>query len=181
MEKRTFQKLFRDYMKNLGFRTKGNLCYKYLEDDYLIVVSLEHSSFQSAYAVEYGVIYEASPDKATVSTKTDWSAYFYFTVDPSDDLELYPLENLHSNFAKKLIDLFNYDERSDRDFVRSMDENVKKRLIKLYDKEFVLEQYRKDWVTFRQIPYDTVHKMCRLAGLNAEQVIAFRDGKSRKQ
>lgn len=179
MEKEMFRKLFQEYMKKLGFRAKGNICYQYLDDDYLVVVFLDHSPYGREYCVGYGPVYEADSTKNAASTKTDRCEYFYFTSDQAADLAQYPLDDLQSSFGGKLTTWFDYSERSENDFVYSMDENIKKRLIKLYDKEFVLEQYRNDWVLFRKIPYDTVRKICRLAGLDAEQVIRFRDGRYR--
>lgn len=179
MEKKEFQKLFKNYMKGLGFQSRGNNCCKFLTNDYMIFVMLEHCSYRSAYYVKYGAVYEANQMQKPFSGKSDWSSHFYFTSDKADDLTRYPLEDQYTNFEFKLINWFDYTERSADDFVQSMEENVKQRLNMLTDKEFILEQYRQNWVSFRRIPYDTVHKVCRLAGLDATQVIEFRDGRCR--
>lgn len=176
LEKTEFQKLFREYMKKLGFRSKGNICYRYLEHDYLIIVDLEHSSYNKAYGVDYGVVYEADTVEKSISPKTDWRGSFLFTADPEEDIARYPLEDMRIRYGRELTRWFIYSERTEEDFLCSMDENVQKRLVKVYDKGFVLDQYRKNWVSFRRIPYETVRKICRLAGLDAEQVIRFRDG-----
>lgn len=177
LEKTEFQKLFREYMKKLGFCSKGNICYRYLADDYLIIVHLDHFSYSKAYGVDYGVVYEAAVEKP-VSQKMDWRGSFLFAADPNDDLSRYPLEDMRIRYGRELTRWFDYFERTEEDFLRSMDENVQKCLVKVYDKGFVLDQYRKNWVTFRRIPYDTVRKICRLAGLDAEQVIRFRDSRA---
>ena len=176
LEKTEFPKLFRAYMKKLDFRAKGNICYRYLADDYLIIVALEHSSYSKAYGIDYGVVYEAAVEKP-VSQKADWRGSFLFAADPDDDLTRYPLEDIRIRYGRELTRWFDYSERTEEGFLRSMDENVQKRLVKVYDKGFVLDQYRKNWVSFRRIPYETVRKICRLAGLDAEQVIRFRDGR----
>jgi len=61
-----------------------------------------------------------------------------------------------------------------------VDENIKKRLVKVYDKEFILEEYRNNWILFRRISYDTVKKICRLAGLDYDEVVRIRDSRVRK-
>ena len=180
MEKKQFQNLFRRYMKDLDFHSKGNVCYKYISDDYLIVAFLEHCSYRSAYRVVYGVIYEPNSIVSSSLTKTDWRGEFLFTLETSDDLSKYPIDELQSSFYLKLVDWFDYVERSEDEFMREMDVNVQKRLLKLYDKEFVLEQYTKNWIKFRRIPYDTVKKICRIAGLNYDEVVRIRDSRVRK-
>ena len=56
-----------------------------------------------------------------------------------------------------------------------MDINMEKRFQLLYNKEYILDEYRRNWVYFRMIPYDTVHKIVKLAELNIDEVIRFRD------
>lgn len=179
MEKKEFQKLFKTYMKGLGYRSRGNMCFKYLEPDYLVFVSLVHSSWVQGYQLRYGVVYEADQLAAPFSGKSDWSLNFLFTTEPSDDLAQYPLENIEHNFGRKLDICFIYSERTAEEFLRELELNVEKRLSRISDREFALEHYRKDWVQFRKIPYDTVHKICRLAGLDEALVLKFRDGRYR--
>jgi hypothetical protein len=52
---------------------------------------------------------------------------------------------------------------------------MEKRFKLLYNKDYVLEQYRNDSVLFRMIPYDTVYKIARLAGLDIAEVLRLRD------
>lgn len=158
MEKTELQKLFKSYMKNLGYRCKGNICHKALDSDYLVVVFLEHSSFQIAYRIRYGVIYEYDSDRPAPLTKTDWSSRFLFGQDREE--------------------LFDYSRSTEEEFLRELTENVEKRLAQVCDREFVLDQYRRNWLAFRRIPYDTARKICRLAGLDYEEVVAIRDSKA---
>ena len=177
MEKKEVQKAFKDHMKKLGFRCRGNICYRYLTDDYLIFVRLEHSSYYSAYRVDYGAVYEADTMEGTFQGKGDWSSHFLFAKDATADLAQYSLEDLRSHFGMELDQDFDYSLRSMDDFARSLDINIEKRLNKLSDRSYVLDQYRKNWILFRKIPYDTCRKIARLAGLDAEEVIRIRDSK----
>ena len=180
MEKKEFQKIFKDYMKGLGFQSKGNISWKYLSEDYMIAVMLDHSSYTTAYYITYGVVYEADKMEKPFRGKRDWSESFYFTKDPADDLSAYPIENLCGSFYRSLIGEFDYQNRSVEDFMKSFAINIEKRLQKLHDREYVLNLYREDWILFRMIPYDTVGKIARLAGLDYEEVVRVRDSRLRK-
>ena len=177
MEKKDVQKVWKDHMKDLGFHCRGNICYRHVDDDYLIFLRLEHSSYDSAYRVQYGAVYEADILEGTFNGKGDWTGHFLFTKNASDDLAQYPLEDLHSHFNMKLDQDFDYSQRSLEDFIRSLDINIEKRLNQLYDRSYVLDQYRENWVSFRRIPYDTCRKIARIAGLDEEAVIKIRDSK----
>lgn len=180
MEKKDAQKAWKDHMKKIGFQCRGNICYRYLDDDYLIFLRLEHSSYYSAYRVDYGAVYEANAMEDTFKGKGDWSDHFLFTKVASDDLAQYSLEDLHAHFDMKLDQDFDYSQRSMEDFIRSLDINIEKRMKKVYDREHVLDQYRKNWILFRKIPYVTCRKIARLAGLDADEVIRIRDSRETK-
>lgn len=181
MEKKEFLKLFKNYMKGLGYRSRGNICFRYPEPDYLVYVMLEHSSWEKAYHLEYGVVYEADRLTGPFSGKSDWSLNFLFTVEPGDDLERYPLEEIDLRYGRELSICFNYEERTEAEFLRELELNIEKRLGRVFDREYALDHYRRDWVQFRKIPYDTVHKICRLVGLDEALVLKFRDGRYRKK
>lgn len=169
MDKKQFQCLFKQYMKKLGFRSKGNVCYKPVSDTYLIVVYLEHWLYHGAYRIVYGVIYEPETMPPSPLTKTDWSSNFRFAEGVSDEASRPP----------KSVEWFDYTERTEEEFLLAMDENVSTCLAKLDDPNYVLEQYRNNWIRFRRIPYDTVRKICRLAGLDYDAVVTVRDSKLR--
>lgn len=176
MEKKEFQQLFRTQMKELGFKVKGNYSYKIIDDDYLIGVFLDHYSYANAYHIYYGVIYCFDENKLPFKGVCDWDDCFWFTVDPEDDLKNYPIEKYFTRFdRKKVVEYFEYDTRTKEDFLKCFHINVEKRLKHVFCKEYVLDIYRKDWVEFRQIPYDTVRKISKLAGLDVDKVISFRD------
>ena len=100
---------------------------------------------------------------------------FRFTVDPKDDYLQYPIEDNCCFDRRVLIDYFEYSVRTENDFKYSMNINMEKRFKLLYNKDYVLEQYRNDGVLFRKIPYDTIYKIARLAGLDIVEVLRLRD------
>ena len=174
MDKKEFRNLFKAYMKEKGFKVRGRYAYQFVDDQYIIGVSLDHHPFTKGYILEYGAIYE--PVDVQHSIAFDFRSFFLFTTDPNEDLNKYPIENLKCRVDYNVLtDYFEYDFRTDEDFKHSMDINIEKRLHLLYNKEYILDLYRKDWIYFRMIPYDTVHKIVKLAGLNIDEVIRFRD------
>jgi len=178
MEKKELQNLFKTYMKEMGFKVKGNCAYQFVDDQYIIGVCLDHHPYSKGYFVEYGAIYEpdAIQRQKVLSGKCDFRRFFLFTTDPDDDLNQYPIENPNYRVDSNILtDCFEYSIRTKMDFKYSMDINIKKRFQLLYNKEYILDQYRKNWVYFRMIPYDTVQKIVKLAGLNIDEVIRFRD------
>lgn len=100
--------------------------------------------------------------------KSDWSDKFLFPAQPQ------------SNSYSGAVDWFDYTQRSAEDFSQVMDDNVAARLNRLYDKEYILDQYRNNWILFRRIPLDTVMKICRLAGLDYDEAVRVRDSRLRK-
>ena len=177
MDKKEFQDIFKTYMRSQGFRVKGNCAYQFLDDQYVIGIYLDHHPYAEAYFIEYGAIYE--PDsiqrQKTLSGKADYRMRFRFTANPNDDLFQYLLEDNCCFDRRVLIDYFEYSVRTENDFKYSMNINMEKRFKLLYNKDYVLEQYRNDSVLFRMIPYDTVYKIARLAGLDIAEVLRLRD------
>ena len=178
MDKKDFQNLFKAYMKERGFKIKGNCAYQFIDDQYIIGIYLDHHPYTKGYFVEYGAIYEpdAIQRQKVLSGKCDFSRFFLFTADPDDDLKQHPIENPNCCVKRNILtDCFEYSFRTEADFKYSMDINMEKRFQLLYNKEYILDEYRRDWVYFRMIPYDTVHKIVRLTDLNIDEVIRFRD------
>lgn len=175
MEKKEIKKLFKTYMKAIGFTCKGNYSYKMIDDDYLVGVWLEHSSYKKTYRVLYGVNYLPDERGLPFNRWCDWHANFYFTTDISDDLRKYPIEDIHGRFGKALTQDFEYECRTAEDFDFAMNINVEKRLTPVFDKSYVLDIYRNDWIYFRGVPHVTVRKLCGLLGIDAEKAIEVRD------
>ena len=42
MDKKDFQNLFKAYMKERGFKIKGNCAYQFIDDQYIIGIYLDH-------------------------------------------------------------------------------------------------------------------------------------------
>lgn len=175
MEKKEFQKLFKSYVKEMGFLSQGNCFYKLLDNDYAITLYLDHNPYDTSYFIEYGVIYEFD-STVKVSHQICWDHRFCFTAEFNDDLNDYPIEDIVRYFSRdKIVDWFDYVNRSKENFEEQMSINIKKRLNPLYDKNFVLDLYKNNWILFRLISYEKTRKIARIAGLDYEKVIEIRD------
>ena len=105
MEKKEFQSLFKAYMKERGFKVKGNCVYQFVDDQYIIVVHLDHHPYTKGYFIEYGAIYEPDAEQRQKKSlqKTDFGSFFLFTTDSNDDLNQYPIENLNCRVDSKIL------------------------------------------------------------------------------
>jgi len=175
MEKKEVQRLFKEYMKEQGFSVKGNRCFKHVDDQYIIGIWLDHSSFGKVYRIVYGVIYlPTEEDKQfPFANSCDWSSRFYFTKDPSDDLAKYPVELLDTARISDVTFQCSYENRTKEEFLASFTLNMERRFSHIYNKEYVLNQYRTDWHLFRKLRAETIPKICTLANIDHDAVIAF--------
>lgn len=173
MEKKEFQKIVRDKMKVLGFRSRGNNHYKVLDDDYLIGVSLDHHPFCKGYFIDYGVIYLPDEEKLPFWGWCDWSASFLFTETPEDDLTKYHIEDMDIT-DEYLVAYFEYDIRSKEELDRALDINIEKRLLPLIGKQFVLKYYQKHMRELVDLPLNTVNKLISLGGYDRNAVYHLR-------
>ena len=175
MEKKEFQKLFKEYVKKMGFSVQGNCFYKIIDTDYAITLYLDHHPYDESYFIEYGAIYEFD-STIKVSYQICWDYRFCFTTDFNDDLNHYNIEDIDKNFTRdKIVDWFDYVNRSKENFEEQMSINVQKRLSSLYDKQYVLDLYKNNWILFRGISYEKIRKICSIAGLDYEKVIEIRN------
>ena len=180
MTKDDFKRVVREKMKGYGFSSRQGRYYKMIGNDYLIGVSLDHSPYTNGYYVEYGVVYLPDEEKYPFRGWYDWESRFKFTCDGSAELEgLHP--GIYGRYDTDLVgECAGYEYRSEENLAHELDVNYEKCIVPLFDKEFALNDYRSDWTMFRVIPYDDVKKICRLAGLDYEEVKRVRDGRITK-
>ena len=170
MEKKDFQKVFKNHMKLLGFNFKGLCGTKVISDDYEIYVNLEHSSYDTEYRVKYGVSY-APNDDTRKGFLWDYSFKLTFTRSPDDDISLVKHLGSDEQYASELVtDLFNYKERTLEEFFKLLELNIKKYLIPMYDKEYILNKYRRRPSLLCRYPKQTVVRLVELAGLDVNEV-----------
>ncbi len=173
MEKKEFQKIIKHKLKDRGFKSRGNHCYKIIDDEYLIGVSLIHRSYGQGYFVDYGIIYLPDESKIPFSGDYDWSRKFWFTKDYEKSLNRYQLDNVEE-FYKELIDYFEYEIRSVESLEESIDINVDKMLSVLSDKECAFKDYQNNLDVFVSLSECEIKKFIKLGAVSKEVVVQHR-------
>ena len=177
MEKKEFQKIVKDRLKIEGFRTKGNLAYKLIDEDYLIGVMLDHNPFCKGYFIEYGALY--LPDDLCFPTDRsfpyqgycDWDDRFIFTTDADIDLGGLRFEEMCWIKEEKLTQCFEYDIRTSEELIEQLDINIQRKLKLLEDKTYVLEYYKNNVDSFFiHKPMRTIEKLLNLYDFDREEV-----------
>lgn len=169
MEKKDFQKVFKNHMKLLGFNFKGLCGTKVISDDYEIYVRLDHNPYDTEYLVEYGVSY-APTDRTRKGFLWDYSYYFKFTRYPCEDISFLEESGCEDKYRTLVTDWFNYKERTQEEFLKLLELNIKKCLIPMYDREYILNLYRKKPSLLCIYPKQTVVRLIELAGLDIYEV-----------
>lgn len=169
MEKKEFQNVVKDKMKVLGFRIKGNNCYKVLDNNYLIGVSLDHHPYCKGYFVEYGGLYLPDEWKIPFRGEYDWDNRFIFTINSKDNLLHYHIESIDEN-EEGLVDYCEYDNWETRELIKQLDLNIEKKLSLLYDKNYILEEYKKNLCFFISLPDYTIKKLMKMGDFAIDEV-----------
>lgn len=175
MEKKEFKKMFKEYVKKMGFLAQGNCFYKILNNDYAITLYLDHHPYTAAYYIEYGVIYEFD-STLKVSHQICWDSRFLFTKIPTDDLNLYNIGIECTYNTNQLIDWFDYVNRSKENFEEQFSLNLHQCLSVLCDESYVLDLYRRNGYLFRGLPYKIQDKIVRLGNLDLKKITDIRNG-----
>lgn len=174
VEKKEFIDLFKELMKSRGFKIRGKCGYKFIDEEYLVGVWLDYNTYADAYYIEYGVIYEPEEEdlKKPFSSYPDFSMRFQFTTNPEDSLLNYDIGNIDLFFNRtQVIDWFEYSCRTKEDFEKQLEINIEKRFNLLYDKDYVKNIFRNNWLVFRALPKERVIKLSKIFDLNPEEVL----------
>ena len=171
LEKKEFQKIVKEKLKELGFKSKGNYHHKIIDGDYLIGVHMEHHSFCKGYFIASGVIYFPDEEMTSFTGCFDYDQPFYFTKTAEDDLNSYDLEGWDDQYEDDLVDYFEYDVRSKEDLERQLDINIQRRMGKFYDKEYVFKRLHNDLEDLATLLDDSiVEKFIRIGDFTESEI-----------
>jgi len=173
LEKKQFQKIIKQKLKDRGFKSKGNHCYKIIDDKYLIGVSFIHRSYGQGYFIDYGIIYLPDDIKMPFNGDYDWSRKFWFTKDYKKDLNRYQLDNVVECY-NELTDYFEYENRSVEALEKSIDINVDKMLSVLSDEKCAFEDYQNNLDIFVSLSEHEIKKFIKLGAVSKEVVLQHR-------
>lgn len=175
MEKSEAKHIIKSCLSPLGFQSRGNFYYKLISPDYAVGVWLDKNPYQNSYFVEYGVLFFPEKSNKPFAAGCDWRSDFFFTKEPADDLTRHLLTH-HAPYKNPALTqhLF-YNEKTPEALAKEVNFNIQQRLLPVYNKEYVLQLYRDNWIYFRMISYESGQKICALAELDWEDVKKFRD------
>jgi len=161
MNKKEFLLNIKYILKSKGFKNKGNFFYVIIDIDYLIGIYLDHHPFCDAYYIEYGVVFLPDGKNSPLSGEFDWSDRFLFKKNDSN------------NNVK--IDYLEYDNITFEQLNDYLNINFNDKFNYIYNKNYIIDQFKNDWILFRYISYDKVKKISKLVNLNYEDIVKFRD------
>ena len=172
MEKKEVQVIVKEKLKSYGFKSRGNNHYKMIEDDYMVGVSLDHHPFRKAYFIEYGGVFLPDEKKVPFCGFYDWMGWFLFTQNAEDNLEQLEqcLEKDIWGNGTELLDYFEYDKKDKDSLIEALNINVEKKLLPIFDKEYILNDYRNDIDSLVTLPPDTVKKILKYGDFDMEEV-----------
>ena len=173
MDKKEFQKLIKQKLKDKGFKSRGNHCYKIIDNRYLIGASLIHCSSGQGYFIDYGIIYLPDEIKIPFNGDYDWSRKFWFTKDYEKKLNRYHLDNVEECY-KELIDYFEYDIRSVEVLEESIDLNVDKMLSVLSDEKCAFKDYQNNLNLLVSLSEHEIKKFIKLGVVSKQVVLQHR-------
>lgn len=173
MEKKEFQKVIKQKLKDKGFKARGNHCYKIIDNEYLIGVSLIHRSYGQGYFVDYGIIYLPDETKMPFNGDYDWCRKFWFTKDYEKNLNRYQLDNVEECY-KELIDYFEYSVRSIESLEESIDINIDKMLSVLSDRKCAFKDYKNNLNLFVSLSEHEIKKFIKLGAVSKQVTLQYR-------
>lgn len=168
MTRTELRRYVKEKFKEKGFRSEKSYLYKILDDDYLICFHLYPSSYCKGYSFICGVIYLPDEYKIPLRGLLDLEWCFRFPRDMDKELEL---DGYQSN--PDLIAVFEYDNYTVEQLDKYFAVNYAHFVEPLFDKEYGLDCFRKDWRLMNRFSVKTVDKLCKRAGIDTQAVLQY--------
>lgn len=165
------KRILKEVLAEYGFVPMGKEYCKRISEGYSLKVLLDKKPSSKEYAVDLGAVFE--PETAVY----DISEWFLFTIDPEDPLEKYDLTVRNLPRQSPLTEWFDYENRSEEEFRKSLQLNLQVKLSNWQNPEYALDHFRNNWILFRGVSDETLEKIARLAGLDANEVREVRNSK----
>ena len=160
-------------LKSLGYKSSRNYYYQIIDDDYLIGVFLDPSSYCKGYRFTCGAIYLPDEQKMPFCGKFDIQRNFVFPLDSNGLVGF--LEHNESgckeSFARNTI--FEYESYTLEQLDKLFEINYSYFVVPLMNKEYGLEWFRNNWKSMNRFSRNNVIKICKRAGINSDEVLAY--------
>lgn len=154
MTSKEAKNIIKSQFEQLGFQTKGNVCYKFVDEEYLVGVHLDHHPFRKAYFLECGGVYLPDERKTPFNGWFDYSTSFQFRVESGEQI--------------KSCDFLEYEFKTENDVITEIQVNIEHLLRLYYDKSYISNQLKEDLNRIRKCAYQDLDKLISRAGLNKD-------------
>lgn len=164
MEKTEFKLYLRKRLKELGFEKRKDFYSKIMDEDYLVGIDLEHSSYVNGYQFRCGIVYLPNEQRVPFCGVFDLKWNFEFPFEPGQKLD----------FAKKPLKyVFEYEKYTLDDFKELFEKNYKHYIMPLLDPDYGIELIRKDWKLLKRCDPQTIKRLCTRIGIEHDEVVSF--------
>lgn len=168
MEKAELRQYIKDKFKALGFQSRKSTHYKIIDNDYLIGFEMEPSTYCKGYCFTCGIIYLPDEQRMPFRGIFDLHWDFVFPWEPDGD------PDVQRCIERKLLRrIFEYEDYSIEQLDRIFEANYNYFMLPLYDKNYGLDIFRSSWRRMQYYPVPKIEMLCKRAGLDAQEVLAF--------
>jgi len=176
MERKEFRKQVKDFFKRKGYSSQKSFMYKIFDDDYMIGIGLDPSSYSKGYRITAFANY--LPDDSIFPLRVpngELRELFVFPINPGDELNITP--GPMPLFSTGLTDVFEYEKYTPEQLEYYLSVNFDVCVSLLMDKEYGLNTFRSDWRSFGRSMYtkERIKKICLRAGIDPQDVFDYLD------
>lgn len=170
MNRNEFRSFVKQKLQDLGFQSYKSINYRLVGTDYIVCLELEPSTYCKGYECICGAVILPNEDKFPLCGRYDAREVFQFPRNPADELDLnLPVMERHMKYDT----ICEYGKFTIEQIDRYFDLNIQYILTPMFDREYTLEVYRKEWRHFRYTRPENIVNICLKAGLDPQEVFAF--------
>lgn len=164
MEKSEFKLYIKNRLKELGFHKRKDFYSKVMDENYLIGIDLDHSSYVKGYQFRCGIVYLPNEQRIPFRGIFDLKWNFYFPSEPGQKLD----------FEKRPLKyIFEYEKYTIDEFKEFFEQNYEHYIIPLYDPGYGIELIRQDWKLLKRCDPQTIERLCKRIGIEYDEVMKF--------
>lgn len=160
-------------LKLLGYRSRRNYYYQIIDDDYLIGLFLDPSSYCKGYRFICGAIYLPDEQKMPFCGKFDIQRNFIFPLDSNSLVGSLDYIDSDSRELSTRNTIFEYENYTIEQLDKLFETNYSRFVVPLMNKEYGLEKFRDNWKSMNRFSKNNVMKICKRAGINSDEVLAY--------
>ena len=170
MTKNEFRSYVKEKFSGMGFESYKSINYKYIEEDYIVCLELYPSSYCKGYQCTCGAIFLPNEDKFPLCGRYDVSSNFQFPREAGCELDFsLPVLECHVKYDYKC----EYEKYTREQIERYFDNNIAHFLVPLYDREYALDFFRRDWRRFKHNKPEHIVNICKKADMDPQQVFSL--------